>query len=208
VEPELEAAGNRFVVLITDGAESCDTGAISQLLDVEVPKSRDALTRTFVIGAPGSEPGRGLLSEIAYRGGTARTADCTHVESGTGDVGDCHYDMTNGADFAAELSTALAEIGGAALGCEFPVPMDGRIPASENNVNVQYLPGGDGAPECLPTGFDLPCDDPGNDGWQFAKHPDGSTDLSRVVVCGAACDRIGADVAAKVEIIVGCPPLE
>ena len=86
---ELKAQGNRYVVLITDGEESCGTAGDDQdpadlaaaqdrLLREEVMKAREANIRTFVIGAPGSEKARGFLSELAYLGGTARTADCVH----------------------------------------------------------------------------------------------------------------------------------
>ncbi|HEX2670936.1 MAG TPA: vWA domain-containing protein, partial [Polyangiaceae bacterium] len=60
---ELHAKGNRYVVLITDGAESCgnkgdehDTADLAaardRLLDTEVQKARDANIKTFVIGSP------------------------------------------------------------------------------------------------------------------------------------------------------------
>ena len=63
---ELHAPGNRYVVLITDGEETCGTkgdatdaadleAARTQLLTVEVQKARDANIETFVVAVPGSE---------------------------------------------------------------------------------------------------------------------------------------------------------
>ncbi|MDB4986111.1 MAG: hypothetical protein JWN04_1289, partial [Myxococcaceae bacterium] len=114
---EVHAPGNRFVVLITDGAESCAPDKIGQLLDSEVKKARDANIRTFVIGAPGSEPARSLLSELAYRGGTASSANCKHDIKGDPTVGDCHLDMTTSDDFASALTAALGTVSTAAQGC-------------------------------------------------------------------------------------------
>ena len=99
--------------------------------------------RTFVIGAPGSETARALLSELAYLGGTATTADCAY---GGGDpaVGDCHFDLTSsgggadagadggaGTDFAAALADALKAIAAqAVVTCQYDVPTGGRVDRS------------------------------------------------------------------------------
>jgi len=209
---EAKAPGNRYVVLLTDGEESCgfagkeeDTADLAaarkHLLEVEVQKALEANIRTFVIGAPGSEGARGLLSQLAAAGGTARSTDCVHGDPDS-DVGDCHYDLTKSEDFAQVLRDALGDISGQALGCEFPTPN-----ALSRSINVQYTASGDGAP--APTCLALderPCN-AGADGFQFAKRPDGSDDLSKVIICGAACDRIKNDPGASVDVILGCAPL-
>ena len=200
---QLHAPGNRYVVLITDGEESCGTKgdeadtadlqvARDLLLKTEVEKARDANIRTFVIGAPGSEGARGFLSELAFQGGTARTATCTH---GGGTDGDCHFDLTQG-DFAQVLKDTLGKIGGKALGCEFQAPIGGR-----GLVNVQMSQKG-GDPTCLPqvTGA---CDGTGS-GWQFGKTATGATDETRVVLCGAACEQATADPTTVVDVVLGC----
>ena len=74
----------------------------------------------------------------------------------------------------------------------------------EDQVNVQFT-GSDGTPTCFKYD-DGPCDG-GADGWQFAKKADGSNDLSRVVICGTACQQVRADTAARVDVILGCPTL-
>jgi len=199
---EAKAPGNRFVILITDGAESCAPEKIGQLLDVEVQKARDANIRTFVIGAPGSEPARAFLSELAFRGGTASSPTCAHDIAGAPDQGNCHLDMTRTDDFAAALTSALGVVGSAAVGCDFPVPGGGR----SIDVNVQYTPSSGQTPICFAQDEGKPCDS-GANGWQFAKLKDGTRDPSRVVICGAACESIKRDPAARVDILVGCAPI-
>lgn len=200
---EIEAPGNRYVVLITDGAESCNPEAIDQLLQTEVKKARDANIRTFVIGAPGSEAARSLLSELAFRGGTATSNACKHDIDGPAEVGDCHLDMTTSTDFAAALTAALGTVSTAAQSCEFAVPPTSSL-NDPNDVNVQYTAGGSAKPECfLPVQGDCAS----VDGWQFAIGADGQPDHGKVVLCGEACTKVRADPAARVDILVGCEPI-
>lgn len=206
--PPCGANGNRYVVLITDGEESCAAGDEEQrawldgLLDDEATQAVAANVRTFVVGAPGSEPARGFLSELAFQGGTAKNdGQCAHDRlSGQGD---CHFDMTATTDFAADFAQVLKDISGAALGCEFAVPTPVTV-ETENTVNVQITAGGDGAaPQCIARDDTASCDS-GANGWQFAHAPDGGVDRSKIVLCGAACDRVDADAAARVDVLVGC----
>jgi hypothetical protein len=155
-----------------------------------------------VIGAPGSEPARGYLSELAFVGGTARAPDCTHDPASK--AGDCHFDMTTSTDFAAGLASALGSVSGAALGCEFAVPST-SVAVTPGSVNVQYR-SNTGEPQCFP--YDpAPCSASAN-GWQFAKLGDGSDDLSRVVICGSACTQVRNDNMASVDIILGCETID
>jgi hypothetical protein len=196
---EAKAPGNRYVVLLTDGAESCAKEGIDRLLESEVKRAREANIRTFVIGAPGSEQARAVLSELAFRGGTARSASCVHDTNGAPDRGDCHLDMTESPDFVAALASALGTVSSAAQSCEFPVERS----SDPNNVNVQYTPGKGGAPRCFARDDSMPCDQ-GASGWQFARGPGGAQDTSKVVLCGEACDAIREDPAARIDILVGC----
>lgn len=215
VEP-CGAPGNRYLVLMTDGTDSCPmpmraedaaecnaAGSCSNfLVQKEAPLAAQANIKTFVIGAPGSEPARGYLSELAFVGGTARSSTCTHDPASS--EGDCHFDMTTTQDFASALASALGSVSGAALGCEFAVP-ETDVVVTPGSVNVQYRPG-TGSPECF--SFDpAPCE-AGSNGWQFAKLKDGSDDLSRVVICGSACEQVRADAMARVDVILGCETIE
>jgi hypothetical protein len=216
--PPCGAPGNRFVVLITDGADSCPdptftdapcgSGGVScthYLLETEVRKAVGVNIRTFVIGAPGSDPARGFLSELAFQGGEGKNGgNCTHGDP-DGTTGDCHFDMTASTDFAGDLALALNEISGSTVGCEFSVP---DVPDADNpeNVNVQYTPP-DGSPVCIPQDNTAPCDG-GANGWQFAKRPDGTLDTTKVVLCGEACNTVENIANVYVEVLLGCTAIK
>jgi hypothetical protein len=207
---ELHAVGNRYVVLITDGEESCGMAgnaddkadllaARTRLLQTEVQKARMANIRTFVVGTPGSEGARGFLSELAFQGGTARNPSCMHGDANAA-VGDCHFDLTMEQDFARVLQTTLGTISNEARGCEFQTPAGGG-----DSLNVQVRTSG-AAPRCL-TLDNRDCSTAAN-GFQYAKRADGSMDYGRVVLCGQACASVKADTSAVVDVILGCPILQ
>src|SRR5262249_22104096 len=119
--------GNKFVVLITDGAQSqmcsnppecADAASCTELLvEREVPRAvADGVgIRTFAIGVPGSEAARTALSRIAKNGGTA-------IDGCDAQKGNCHFDMTMVPDLGQSLAKALSQIAGQAVSCEFDVP--------------------------------------------------------------------------------------
>jgi hypothetical protein len=195
--------GARFVVLITDGEQSeacsepprCDdkNACTEMLVDDEVTKARGkgADIRTFVIGAPGSEPSRIVLSRIADHGGTAATA-CE------ADAGTCHFDMTQSADLADGLSKALAQIGGQALSCELPLPDRMSESFDPAFVNVVHSPSIVGKPRVVVKDDSTDCDE-GANGWQYA--PDGT----HIRLCGDACAAARRDPGARIDVVLGCP---
>jgi len=191
-------SGNRFVVLLTDGGETCDptnTGLLVQ----KAAEAGSIGIRTFVLGAPGSESYRAFLSQIAFNGGTPSTPACDHSGSGA-DKGDCHMDMTlPNTDFATELAKNLAAISTEALSCEFdvPDPGDGSV-LDPWKVNVKYTPGAGGAPVQFPRNDNYACNDPLNNGWQY------SADGKKIELCGSACKTVKSDGGAKVSIVLGC----
>jgi hypothetical protein len=189
--------GNHFVVLLTDGAETCELGLLQELVDVDVPNARLLNIRTFVIGAPGSEEARSLLSDIAFEGGTATSSSCSHGGS-TPDVGDCHFDMTESLDLAGDLARALEEISRTTvLACEYEVPENpdgGGVNLDE--VNVTFT-SGSGRRERILKNDSGDCDTV--DGWQY------SEDFTKILLCGDVCDRVQADSEGKVNIELGCP---
>jgi len=189
--------GNTFVVLMTDGAETCKQSELPKLLATDVPHARDFNIRTFVIGAPGSESARSLLSQIAWEGGTATSAGCDHSDTSP-DMGDCHFDMTTSQDFAKDLNAALQKISrNAVLTCDYDVPTNpsgGGVDLSK--VNVTFKPGG-GKAETIKLDDTTSCDQA--NGWQY------SDDASKIVLCGEACDRVQGDADGEVRIQLGCP---
>ncbi|HOT12918.1 MAG TPA: vWA domain-containing protein [Polyangiaceae bacterium] len=192
--------GNKFVVLLTDGAETCDKDVASKAY--LIGKANEAASvgiRTFVLGAPGSERERAFLSQIAWAGGTAKSATCDHSGSDP-EVGDCHMDMTlQNMNFAQELQKNLEAISGEALSCEFEVPQPGpNDPAIDyNKVNVVYTHG-DGTKETIPQDTTVECSDPTNAGWQYYDNK------SKIVLCGSVCDKVKSDPKASISIELGC----
>jgi hypothetical protein len=198
-----ELPGNAFVVLLTDGeqSEACSdparcTGAeqcTEQLIATEVPKAAGPGVgiKTFVIGAPGSEPARRVLSRIAVVGGTA-PAGCS-VDEGT-----CHFDMTRQPEFGAALSDALTKIAGRALSCQIPVPPSAPSGVDRTRLNVVYSPGGAGAPQLIVKDDRAECD-AGANGWQYT---DGG---NRIRLCGPICSQVRSDAGARVDVVLGCP---
>jgi hypothetical protein len=192
---QAQAPGNRFVVVLTDGMESCDADKLS-VLETEIPKALSVNIRTFVIGAPGSEPARALLSRMAWMGGTARRPDCDHTGS-TPETGDCHVDMTQTRDFGADLAASLASITGQVLTCEFDVPKssDGKS-VDPTKVNVHYTRGDGSALDVLQDTTKA-CDG-GAQGWQY------NVDRTKIILCGDVCREVKADTAGKIDIVLGC----
>jgi hypothetical protein len=209
LQQEAQVSGNRFVVLVTDGTDSCvgkypvGGDVVSRLLDIEMPKASKVNIRTFVIGAPGSESNRGFLSKMAFAGGTARDASCDHASADPAPGHECHFDMTRSSDFAKDLGDALQRIGGSsAMTCDFDVPKaaDGK-PVDTQTINVDYFKAGNSADPAAKVELyrddTKPCE-AGANGWQYIE---GNT---RIRVCGATCDQVHTDAKAQVVVSVGC----
>jgi hypothetical protein len=195
--------GNRYVVLITDGQQSeqcgdpmrCSTAdACTDLLLQQTAQAAGpgVNIRTFVIGVPGSEPARSVLSQIAMQGGTA-PPNCS------AEAGDCHFDMTKETDLAASMQRALQRIAGQTLTCDLdlPKPMSGATDL--RLVNVVYTPGGQPR-KVIRQNTHAPCES-GADGWQYNASND------QIRLCGAACTEVRSDPAARIEVVLGCPVL-
>ncbi len=194
---EVNAIGQRFLVLITDGtptyALNCEgSGTPNDPADPTplIPEAASALGRgmkTFVIGSPGSEDARRSLSQMAEAGGTA-TLGCSH----DGNPRYCHFDMTEEADFAVGLRDALASISGLALSCAYdiPPPPDGAT-LDPSRVNVLFTPP-EGETEVI-----LQSQGGCTTGWQY------STNQGQVLLCGDTCDRVKAS-NGRLALEFGC----
>ncbi len=182
--------GETFVVVVTDGYETCKPDEIPKLLDVDVPNARDKLAvRTFAIGAPGSDDGRALLSKFAVSGGTEVSSTCFYGP--TASEGNCHYDMTQTLDFSNDLLDALTNINSEVLACSIDVPSapsGGPVNLQEVNVSVNGV-----SRVMVATG---PCNT--SNGWRY------SSDFTAIQLCGDAC-RAAKDRGAEVTVILGCP---
>lgn len=191
--------GDKFLLLITDGTPTCDLECSctednlpvdSLPLVREAAAARDQGIRTFVIGSPGSEQTRDVLSRLASEGGTA-PAGCT--DSGPRY---CHFDMTTEPDLASGLAQALSEISSRVRSCVYPIPAapDGEK-LDPDLVNVLYTPGGDSDRQTIArAGAGDDC----SEGWQY------TSDGASVELCAETCARAQADTQSQVEILFGC----
>jgi hypothetical protein len=195
--------GGRFVVLATDGAASVcrmcnaactdDQGRVpSSDNDAMIAAVRTAFEsegiRTFVVGVPGSQGYRDVLSRLAEAGGTSRGDGCS--ESGPAY---CHYDLTDATtDFGALLGETLAEIGGSVLTCELDVPENAEVDL--DRVNVRLTNGA--------SVNDLKRDKSEQNGWNY------SQDERSILLFGPACEAAKAVTNGRIDILYGCPTIE
>ncbi len=82
------------------------------------------------------------------------------------------------------------------LSCEYaPTPPGGQS-LDPNQVNVSFTPGG-GSPEAILQDNNKPCDQ-GADGWQW------DPTKTRILLCGASCDKVKADLGGQIDLEFGC----
>lgn len=206
--------GNRFMLLITDGAptlkKGCEGGGMpntpspTQPIIDDILAARQAGTRTFVIGSPGSESVNGVdvrpwLALAAVEGGTG-TDGCSVLPATNGGATDwCHIDLSQGTDFAGALNAALSRILGLITSCTFDVPTtapDGQV-VDPSEVNVIYTPGSGGDDVLVGRDDSASC----QNGWQFDSQ-------GRVVLCPATCSTAQNDPMGKIELLFGCDSVD
>jgi hypothetical protein len=207
-----DATGNRFMMLITDGAPTlgwqCTGGGLpttpapTQPIVDEVLTVREAGVRSFIIGSPGSESievgnevvdVRPWLAEAAVNGATAPNG-CSLAGPDY-----CHIDLSQDPNFASALNAALSRILGIITSCTFDVPVTapGGGTVQPGQINVIYTPG-DGSDEILIGKDDSPdC----TDGWQFDAQ-------GRVVLCPNTCAVAQNDPAGTIELLFGCESVD
>jgi hypothetical protein len=190
--------GNEFLLLITDGTPTCTIDCActedNEPVDTQplVEEAANALAsgvRTFVIGSPGSEATREVLSQLATNGGTAK--------EGCADAGPnfCHFDMTTEPDLAQALGSALRQIATRLRSCEYPIPAPPAGQALDADlVNVLFTPN-NGTSQTI---FRDPSTSECRDGWQY------SANGQNIVLCGDACSRVRVDPESTVEVLFGC----
>jgi hypothetical protein len=195
--------GNRFMLLITDGAPTLAQNCIGRgrpeypsptqpILD-EVAAARQRGVRTFIIGSPGSEvsvnggDARPWMSRAAELGGTARES-CSSEGPNF-----CHIDLTQAEDFGSALNAALASVAGQVVSCDYQLP---EPPAGQEldlaKINVIFTPG-EGEAELIGRSTAADC----TDGYRI----DGNNE---VVLCKNTCSKVQADATASLEVLFGC----
>lgn len=196
--------GNRFMLLITDGAptfalQCTGTGlpnspSPTQPIIDDVLAARAEGVRTFIIGSPGTDvsvnggDARPWMSEAAVLGDTARSGCSLYGPNY------CHIDLSQEADFANALNAALARILGQIVSCSFELPTpSGNQTLNLDEINVIYSPGGGAEEQLIGRNDDPNC----TDGWQLE-------DNARVVLCPNTCNLAQSNPGGTIELLFGC----
>jgi hypothetical protein len=196
-------AGQKFMLLITDGAPTVSGDCMTQSGTVEangvdpqpiVDEIENAAVnhgvRTFLIGVPGSEPNRQWMSLAAVIGGTAPSG--CFVNGGPGGSDFCHMDMTTAPDFGDALRAGLNKVLGIVSPCTFSFaePPDGQEIDPEK-INVLLSEGGE---DTL-----IIRDDAGDcgQGWQL-------TADKEILLCADTCAQVQANPEISVDLTFGC----
>lgn len=201
-----ESEGQRVIVLLTDGQptylEGCrGSGNVADpvdptpIIDSIAEAALDGIA-TFVVGVPGSEETSGggedarqWLSDAARAGMTA-PKNCEASEAGF-----CHFDLTEGENFADALDDALSGILAQTKSCDFPLPEPpGEQPIDPDEINVLLL-FDDGEGFVVGQGEDN-C----QEGYILEESDDG-----RIVhLCPETCDQYREELNIDLELILGC----
>jgi hypothetical protein len=186
--------GNSYLVLMTDGVETCQPSALEDLRSYVTQALEDFGISTYVIGAPGSANSRSLLSELAYVGGTPSTPSCQHGST-TVTEGNCHIDLTESSDFSGDLTRVFSGIADETQSaCDFDVPNDAFVDPEKVNVMLSKQ----GASEETIPQDDRDCQGDAN-GWQYT-----SSAQEKIVLCGEACQRVRTGTEGQVRVVFGC----
>jgi hypothetical protein len=165
------------VILVTDGEPNgCqeDIGAISNIASTGLAQG----VLTYTVGLQGSNEDQ--LQNIAAAGG----GSSFFIGSGNAE---------------AELLAALQAIRGEALACEIdiPEPTDGEF--NPLLVNVEYTPGGGGAPQTIgKVDNEAACGAAG--GWYY----DDPANPQTILLCPASCDTVKVDEEGTLKVVLGC----
>ncbi len=202
-----DAPGERFMVLITDGAPTVSRECQNDQpnwTDVDpwpIVDSIDAAyqlgIRTFLIGSPGSDDSslslmrdnRVWMSQAAWVGGTA--FEGCQLEG----PAFCHMDMTQASDFSAALREALGTIVGQISPCTYTFA--DPPPGTEIDKNAINIVIENGDQRTLVVRDDVgDC----NEGWQL-------TDNDEILLCPTTCNEVQLDPELTVRVTFGCQSL-
>lgn len=177
VSTKLAGKGKVAVVMATDGLpQGCSGDSIPSASSIA--SSAKATVPTYVIGV-----GNLLndLNALANAGGTSKA----YIVS-----------TANQTAVANDFATALSQIRGQSLACEYALP---QAPQGQTldfqKVNVQFTPAGAGAQTLA---YSDGCAKA--DGWRY----DNAQTPTKILLCQSACDKAKADGTAKIDLVLGC----
>lgn len=170
------------VVFVTDGDPTQCNLNVNTIAALASSAYNTYGVLTYVIGIEGASVS--TVNQIAAAGGTGQAF---LVKKGV-----------NNSQVEADLLAALNAIRGNAVSCDLELNGGGIFDA--NDVTVLYTPGGSNSPTGLPqVANSQSC----GSGWYF----DNPVNPTKVTLCPSTCMQIQSDLAAKVEVSIGCPPI-
>ncbi|MBI5547561.1 MAG: VWA domain-containing protein [Deltaproteobacteria bacterium] len=135
---------------------------------------------TFVIGVGSSLT---ALNGIAEAGGTGEA-----------------FLVDTGGSVNQQFLDALNQIRGAALGCNYKIPVPSSGTPDFHKINVQYTAGGSGAASVLPQVPDKASCPAGKDAWYY----DDPANPHQIILCDATCTKVKADSTGVIDVLLGC----
>lgn len=168
-------------VLATDGLpQSCDTDINNINAIAAAGANGTPQVLTFVIGV-GSETA--ALNSIAVAGGTGQA-----------------FLVDASQNAGQQFLDAMNAIRGAALSCNYLIPVPTSGTPDFGSVNVQYTPGNGGPPVLIPkVGGPTECP-AGGLGWYY----DNEANPTQIILCADGCDQISADTMGQIDVVLGC----
>ncbi len=168
-------------ILATDGDPTeCDTS----LPDIDAIAAGGAMgtpkVLTFVIGVGSS---LGALNGIAAAGGTGQA-----------------FIVDTNQNVNMQFLQALNAIRGAALGCNYSIPVPQNGTPDFSAVNVQYTPGGGGSAQIIPQVADKAHCPSSGDAWYY----DNPSAPTQIVICDNFCNTLSMDSTGEVDVVLGC----
>jgi hypothetical protein len=178
---------NVAIVLATDGFPTeCGVSDIAGIANVAA-NGKTAGISTYVIGVftqDEENDAKTNLNQIASKGG-----------SGQAFVVNTQQNVSQG------FLQALNTIRGAALPCDYTLPVPKSGTPDYSKVNVQYTSGS--TQTTIFNVADASACDPNTGGWYYDVDPSKGTP-TKVMVCPKTCDGFKADSQAKIDIVQGC----
>jgi hypothetical protein len=173
-------AGHAAVaVLATDGLPTeCGVAGSSNPTQAQIQSSLVQIAqqglgngvKTFTIGifaASDGPDGKNLLNAVSQAGGTGQT-----------------FTINTGGNVNQQFLDALNKIRGAALGCNYSIPVPQSGTPDYTRVNVQYTPGGGGNSQVFPyVASQAQC---AGDGWYY----DNAAAPKQIILCPSTCTKV------------------
>jgi hypothetical protein len=176
----VESTEKVVVLLVTDGEPTACDENINTIASYAADAWNNNQIPTFAVGLAGSNEAQ--MDIIAQAGGT-----------------NAGFFIGNG-NAQADLLAALKEIQASQVACVFAMPegVPGK-PIDPSKVNVSYTAGGTTDPQTIgQVENEAACGTAG--GWYY----DDNDNPGTITFCESTCNAVQGDVAAKIEIIVGC----